>query len=104
MPPRPTEPETYVRTPSIPYNYMPRQQTTPVINQSAHYTPPPSSSAHTSDYVGYYDTKNTFFDYNNENYEKKFNDKLFEKRSMNFNHNSASSNFVPFEERSSLIN
>ena len=97
MPSRPTEQieqtvDTYVRTPSIPYNYMPRPQTTPVITNRNQST----------DYVGYDDSKNSFFDYN-QNYEKKFNDKLFEKRVINFNHKADSSDFVPFEDRSSLI-
>ena len=67
MPPLPTNTETYARTPPIPYNYMPPL---PTNTETYARTPPVINKNQSTNYVGYYDTKKQFFDYNNDNYDK----------------------------------
>jgi len=82
-----TEPTTQnVNTPVIPYNYMPRP---------AYTTSPEDLPA--------YNSVDKQFSYKNENYQKKVNDKLMEKRTLDFSNPTTSANFSPSFSKTSLL-
>ena len=81
-----TEPTQYIRTPAIPYNYMPR----PVYSTS------PGE-------VSSYNSISKQFQYKDENYKQKVNDKLLEKRTFDFTNTNTSADFSPSFSKSSLI-
>jgi len=81
-----TEPTQYVRTPAIPYNYMPRPA----------YTTTPGE-------ISSYNSVNKQFLYKDENYQQKVNDKLMEKRTLDFSNPTTSADFSPSFSKTSLL-
>jgi hypothetical protein len=83
-----TQPEpTKMRTPSIPYNYMPRPK----------YTTSPG------ELKAYNGSSSVYTIYSNENYQKPVNDKLIETRILDFTNPATSGTFTPNVSQSSIV-